>query len=61
MCDIIVAELSYREIIVALSTLVIVVAIFGIIYMQHWNKREEKNKQTNTEYMHFEVSSAINQ
>ncbi|XP_011067283.1 PREDICTED: tyrosine-protein kinase receptor torso [Acromyrmex echinatior] len=51
-----VAELSYREIIVALSTLVIVVAIFGIIYMQHWNKREEKNKQTNTEYMHFEGS-----
>ncbi|XP_012061628.1 PREDICTED: fibroblast growth factor receptor 3 [Atta cephalotes] len=50
------SELSYREIIVALSTLVIVVAVFGIIYMQHRNKKEEKNKQTNMEYMHFEGS-----
>ncbi|KYM80805.1 Fibroblast growth factor receptor 3 [Atta colombica] len=51
-----VTELSYREIIVALSTLVIVMAVFGIIYMQHRNKKEEKNKQTNMEYMHFEGS-----
>ncbi|KYN45094.1 Fibroblast growth factor receptor 3 [Trachymyrmex septentrionalis] len=50
------SELSYREIIIALSTLVIVMGVFGIIYMQHRNKRKEKNKQTNMEYMHFEGS-----
>ncbi|KYQ58830.1 Fibroblast growth factor receptor 3 [Trachymyrmex zeteki] len=52
-----VAELSYREIIVALSTLVIVIGVFGIIYMQHRNKREKKrDKRTNMKYIHFEGS-----
>ncbi|XP_077265427.1 tyrosine-protein kinase receptor torso-like isoform X3 [Temnothorax americanus] len=50
-----VAELSYREIIVALSTLVIVAVVFGIICMQR-QRRNKKHKQTNMEYMHFEGS-----
>lgn len=57
MCDITVAELSYREIIVASSTLAIVAVVFGIICMQ---RRNNKNKQTNMKYMYFEVSSSIN-
>ncbi|XP_071560854.1 tyrosine-protein kinase receptor torso-like isoform X2 [Temnothorax nylanderi] len=49
------SELSYREIIVALSTLVIVAVVFGIICMQR-QRRNKKHKQTNMEYMHFEGS-----
>ncbi|XP_018404587.1 PREDICTED: tyrosine-protein kinase receptor torso-like [Cyphomyrmex costatus] len=47
------SELSYREIIVALSTLVIVMGVFGIICIRYRNK---KNKRTNMEYMYFESS-----
>ncbi|XP_039307291.1 tyrosine-protein kinase receptor torso [Solenopsis invicta] len=49
------SELSYREIIVTLSiaALIIVVVVFGIIYMQCRNK---KTKQIHMEYMHLESS-----
>ncbi|XP_024889335.1 tyrosine-protein kinase receptor torso-like isoform X2 [Temnothorax curvispinosus] len=50
------SELSYREIIVALSTLVIVAVVFGIICMQRQRRNNKKHKQTNMEYMHFEGS-----
>ncbi|XP_050456394.1 tyrosine-protein kinase receptor torso-like isoform X1 [Cataglyphis hispanica] len=48
-----VVELPYREIIIALPTLIIITVVFGVICMQHCNK---KNKQINMEYMHFEDS-----
>ncbi|XP_032676014.1 uncharacterized protein LOC116846385 [Odontomachus brunneus] len=44
-------ELSHREIIVALPTLIIIVVVFGAICMQRRNK---KNKKTNMRYVHFE-------
>lgn len=53
---IIIIELSYREIIVALSTLMVITVIFGLICVQH---RKKKKKQINMEYMHFEVSLII--
>ncbi|XP_011861811.1 PREDICTED: tyrosine-protein kinase receptor torso [Vollenhovia emeryi] len=46
------SEPSYREIIVT-STLVIVAVVFGIICIQ---RRRNKNKRTNMEYMHFQGS-----
>ncbi|XP_028046061.2 tyrosine-protein kinase receptor torso [Monomorium pharaonis] len=49
------SELSYQEVIVALSTLTIVAVVFGIICMQHRNK---KTKQINMEYIHFEDTMA---
>ncbi|XP_014489174.1 PREDICTED: tyrosine-protein kinase receptor torso [Dinoponera quadriceps] len=52
--EIAVVELSYREIIVALPTLLIIAVVFGIICMQ---RRNRKSKQTNMEYMHFEDST----
>ncbi|KMQ85670.1 fibroblast growth factor receptor 3 [Lasius niger] len=48
-----VVELSYREIIIALPTLMIIAVVFGVICMQHHKK---KNKKINMEYMHFEDS-----
>lgn len=48
-----VTEPFNREIIVTLSTLVIIVLVFGIICMRRRNK---KNKRTNIEYTHFEGS-----
>lgn len=51
------AELSYREIIIALPTLTIIAVVFGVICMQ---RRKKKNKKINMEYMHFEVSRSIN-
>lgn len=53
---IIVVELSYREIVVALPTLMIIAVVFGAICMQRRNK---KDKKTNMRYVHFEVSLLI--
>lgn len=53
---IIIVELSYREIIIALPTLMIIAVVFGVICVQHHKK---KNKKINMEYMHFEVSSML--
>ncbi|EZA58397.1 Fibroblast growth factor receptor [Ooceraea biroi] len=46
---------SYHEIIVALPTLMIIAAVFGVICLQHRNR---KTRQVNMEYMHFEDSTS---
>ncbi|XP_029169749.1 tyrosine-protein kinase receptor torso-like [Nylanderia fulva] len=48
-----VVELSYREIIIALPTLMIIGIVLGVICMQ---RHKKKNKKINMEYMHFEDS-----
>ncbi|XP_072764548.1 tyrosine-protein kinase receptor torso-like [Anoplolepis gracilipes] len=48
-----VVELSYREIIIALPTLMIIAVVFGVICIKHHNK---KNKHIDMDYMHFEDS-----
>ncbi|XP_025160749.1 tyrosine-protein kinase receptor torso isoform X2 [Harpegnathos saltator] len=52
--EVAIVELSYREIIVALPTLMIIAVVFGAICVQRRNKKIE---QTNMEYMHFEDST----
>jgi len=39
--------------IVALPTLVVIAAVFGLIYLQHRDRR--KASQVDMEYMHFDV------
>lgn len=49
-----VVELSYREVIIVLSILMIVAVMFGVICVQ---QRNRKKKKADMEYMHFEDST----